>query len=681
MGIQLRNNAVGFLTAPIGSSDTSITLQTGNGAKFPALGGSDYFYATLSSTDGSSEIVKATARTGDTLTVVRAQEGTTVASFSIGSRIEMRVTAASVRDLVEEHDEAVEISVADAGGYFAANNVEGVLQEIGAGGGSFGAFTFVDNFTGDGVTTAFTLGRVPLAQNLIDVYINGVYQEKTSFSFLGTTLTFLVAPPLGAGVEVVTNANITSGAISSLNVLYEPATGPTTNVETRLRDYEDDGGAALIGYLPAGTNAVATTVQAKLRETVSVKDFGAVGDGVTDDTAAIQAAIDAASHVYIPAGTYTISAPLILRKSIRIEGANRISTTIQTNANIPIFKYVSSGYHRLNISNIRGSFPVSYAAPDIFPTNIAFNQTTFLRCDTTDPGNTGWFEQSVFSDIEVYNAWTAFENNSGAWDNRFDGIFIWHCRRGFEWNFGTTLSLRNVLVNSALRAFNFFNVYNLQMYAVSADVVRATSGGVIRLVSCTSVSIIGMSSEGCTLIGNGADFYQINNCQGVTIDGAYFLQLTWDGTGGSAFQTFIKIFNNSVGVKICNYMVPMYADTQTHVNSPSQIAFITAEANTRGDVIVENCKWDNIVASGGSTTQIYFIQQTYIKSYGNTWEGFNFAVDFGYVSAAAAPTAATRRYKVGTIIYNNAPVSGGNIGWVCTVEGAPGTWNTFGTIA
>jgi hypothetical protein len=125
----------------------------------------------------------------------------------------------------------------------------------------------------------------------------------------------------------------------------------------------------------------------------------------------------------------------------------------------------------------------------------------------------------------------------------------------------------------------------------------------------------------------------------------------------------------------------MYADTQTHVNSPSQIAFITAEANTRGDVIVENCKWDNIVASGGSTTQIYFIQQTYIKSYGNTWEGFNFAVDFGYVSAAAAPTAATRRYKVGTIIYNNAPVSGGNIGWVCTVEGAPGTWNTFGTIA
>ena len=72
------------------------------------------------------------------------------------------------------------------------------------------------------------------------------------------------------------------------------------------------GGAALVGFQQAGTGAVATTVQSKLRETVSVKDFGAVGDGVADDTAAIQRAVDAVfaaggGVVFLPAGVYLIA--------------------------------------------------------------------------------------------------------------------------------------------------------------------------------------------------------------------------------------------------------------------------------------------------------------------------------------------------------------------------------------
>ena len=72
-----------------------------------------------------------------------------------------------------------------------------------------------------------------------------------------------------------------------------------------------------IGFTPAGVGAVATTVQSKLREFVSVKDFGAIGDGVADDTAAIQRAIDACLNgtIHFPVGHYRVSNTLTVRYS------------------------------------------------------------------------------------------------------------------------------------------------------------------------------------------------------------------------------------------------------------------------------------------------------------------------------------------------------------------------------
>jgi parallel beta-helix repeat protein len=79
-------------------------------------------------------------------------------------------------------------------------------------------------------------------------------------------------------------------------------------------------GSSLIGFLQAGANAQARTVQSKLRDVVSVKDFGAVGDGVADDTAAIQAAINAGNGVFFPTGTYLVSAQINLKANLLLQG-------------------------------------------------------------------------------------------------------------------------------------------------------------------------------------------------------------------------------------------------------------------------------------------------------------------------------------------------------------------------
>lgn len=83
--------------------------------------------------------------------------------------------------------------------------------------------------------------------------------------------------------------------------------------------------SASVTYIPSGTGAVTTNVQSKLRQTVSVKDFGATGNGVADDTAEIQAAIDAVSSagggtVFLPEGTYITSSRIQPKSNVHLVG-------------------------------------------------------------------------------------------------------------------------------------------------------------------------------------------------------------------------------------------------------------------------------------------------------------------------------------------------------------------------
>lgn len=97
MAILFTNNATTNLAASITNSATSLTVLTGTGSLFPNPTAPDYFLITLIGISGSPiEIVKCTARSTDTLTIVRAQEGTTASAFTGGDQVQLRITAATM---------------------------------------------------------------------------------------------------------------------------------------------------------------------------------------------------------------------------------------------------------------------------------------------------------------------------------------------------------------------------------------------------------------------------------------------------------------------------------------------------------------------------------------------------------------------------------------------------------
>jgi len=275
MGIQLKNNVSSTLAAAISASDVGMTVATGTGAQFPTLGASDYFYATLESSQGTQEIVKVTVRSGDNMTIVRAQDGSTANSFGIGARIELRINAAAINDLVDQ-------------------------------------------------VTASQVGVTP-------------------YSWIG-------------------------------------ATDAQSAFEEVVNDLAASSGTSLVGHIQSGSGAVARTVQAKLRETVSVKDFGAVGDGVTDDTAAIQAAIDAVfaaggGDIFLPAGVYLVSAMLEMRNEVSLRGIGDesqilVNTDIVTLGNTPattstqlVGVVVTDLFLRNTITGVKTNYDIYFKNP------------------------------------------------------------------------------------------------------------------------------------------------------------------------------------------------------------------------------------------------------------------------------------------------------------------------------
>lgn len=123
----------------------------------------------------------------------------------------------------------------------------------------------------------------------------------------------------GAGATVTVN-DLTGNELT----VYEAATGSTTVANPQTTD----SGGRIEGWVEApdydlavtGSGITAYTQEIRQSPIVNVKSYGAVGDGVADDSAAIQAAIDEAGSVFFPRGTYKLGTTLELASNVHLLG-------------------------------------------------------------------------------------------------------------------------------------------------------------------------------------------------------------------------------------------------------------------------------------------------------------------------------------------------------------------------
>ena len=186
MGIKVTNNAFGTLNAGINSSATTIVLTAGQGARFPTLSAGDYFYATLIDTSNNLEIVKVTARSTDTMTVVRAQDNTTARAYSTNDRFELRPTAALFNEKAND-DEVVKKSGSTMTGTL---NISGANLNVGST-ANYGGLLSVNRAQTSGIADLLTLRDASAGTTFdLETYGDPAFGTANRFNFDGAYLAF-----------------------------------------------------------------------------------------------------------------------------------------------------------------------------------------------------------------------------------------------------------------------------------------------------------------------------------------------------------------------------------------------------------------------------------------------------------------------------------------------------------
>lgn len=187
-------------------------------------------------------------------------------------------------------------------------------------------------FNGSTQTFNLSIASVPLTPafgQAVIISLGGVLQEYgVDFTVSGSQVTFTTAPAVG---------------LTFIGYYFQGGGGSGSPTSS------DD-----VTYTQGAIGSVTRTLTSRLQDRISVKDFGAVGNGVADDTAAIQAAVDAYKpfpsfatggvEIYFPRGTYLLSAPIDLSgcRGMALVGAGTQVTELRSTGNFSVIRSINT---------------------------------------------------------------------------------------------------------------------------------------------------------------------------------------------------------------------------------------------------------------------------------------------------------------------------------------------------
>tara|TARA_R110000868_G_scaffold74430_2_gene215280 strand:+ start:1418 stop:3490 length:2073 start_codon:yes stop_codon:yes gene_type:complete len=410
----------------------------------------------------------------------------------------------------------------------------------------------------------FDNNGIPLAGGLIYTYAAGTTTPQATYTTSAGSIANANPIVLDSAGRVPNEVWMTSGLTykfvlkTSVGVQigsYDniPAANDTAYVFATLAA---SSGSSLVGFLQAGTGAVATTVQTKLREMVSVKDFGAKGDGSTDDTAAFRAAIQTNKPVFVPFGTYCINSPVITEAEVT---AGTYGTSVSLIGQSPVHTG-AAGNGRVEIDLTSNTQYFSAFGYSPFISNISFDNgvdvihysTQGLDCSIVELnsvrafGFTGTFFKGFGSGNGTHITWN-------------DPVILS--------NFSTAIVFDDTMFGgSPLQGFDALAIHDGWIETQSAIGFKIATGNFsvsdTRFIPYTSVGSYWFSHS-----GEGS--FSLYNCDFGGESGRKILQ--WNESGGSISLNNCGIYSTASLIAI-NLVAAPVSISLNNVNSDSNPA-------------------------------------------------------------------------------------------------------------